>query len=120
MYEGIEADLRLKLQSLASTLESITSDDFEQFAADHDYEPEDLTDALFHMADDVDHIIYSDGTYKHSRLYVGGGGPTIWIDTESSTVIGSWGTHRDQWGISEHARDAIEEVMSAYYDNVVC
>ena len=39
---------------------------------------------------DLEFIMGNDGSYRGARVLVALGGPTIWIDTRTSKVEGSW------------------------------
>jgi len=46
----------------------------------------------------IEWITHQDHTYKAARLLVAGGGPNIWVNLQTGTVDGYWGTDKAQWG----------------------
>ena len=60
---------------------------------------------------DIEWITYRDGSYKAARLLVAGGGPVIWVNTQTGTVDGYWwGDHckcpfADNLGLDEYLED---------------
>lgn len=58
------------------------------------YDSGDMTDWLCENELDEDLTISRDGSILSTSIYVTLGGPTIWVDTGSATVDGTWGTDR--------------------------
>ena len=60
---------------------------------------------------DIEWITFNDHKYKAARLMVAGGGPTIWVNLQTSTVDGYWWgdhcTHRfeDNLGLDEYLEE---------------
>ena len=57
---------------------------------------------------DIEWITHNDHTYKAARLMVAGGGPNIWVNTQTGTVDGYWGCDKvshgfiDNIGLDDH------------------
>ena len=45
---------------------------------------------------DVEWITHQDHSYKAARLLVAGGGPNIWVNTQTEMIEGYWGTDKVQ------------------------
>ena len=52
---------------------------------------------------DVEWITHQDHSYKAARLLVAGGGPNIWVNTQTEMVEGYWGADEISW----HFQDKI-------------
>ena len=46
---------------------------------------------------DIEWITFQDHSYKAARLMVAGGGPVVWVNTQTGTVDGYWGTDKVHW-----------------------
>ena len=51
---------------------------------------------------DIEWITYQDKTYKAAKLLVAGGGPNIWVNLQTNTVDGYWGTDKCSWGFMDN------------------
>ena len=60
---------------------------------------------------DIEWITFNDNSYKAARLLVAGGGPNIWVNTQTCTVDGYWWgdtyKHRfeDNLGLDEYLEE---------------
>ena len=60
---------------------------------------------------DIEWITFNDHSYKAARLMVAGGGPNIWVNLQTKTVDGYWGSDRyshgfvDNLGLDEYLED---------------
>jgi hypothetical protein len=61
---------------------------------------------------DIEWITHQDKTYKAARLLVAGGGPNIWVNLQTNTVDGYWGTDKCSWGFVDNIGldDYLEEM----------
>jgi len=61
---------------------------------------------------DIEWITHQDHSYKAARLLVAGGGPNIWVNLQTGTVDGYWGTDKVQWGFIDEIGldDYLEEL----------
>lgn len=64
---------------------------------------------------DVEYTIDSRGDYIGVCIWVGLGGPNIWIDTRDRAVKLAWGSDRAEWGISSDIADEIDEIFEEQY-----
>ena len=51
---------------------------------------------------DIEWITNQDHSYKAARLMVAGGGPVIWVNTQTGTVDGYWGTDKVHWHYTDN------------------
>jgi len=51
---------------------------------------------------DIRYLVASDKTYLGARLMVAGGGPTIWVNTWTNEVEGSWAGDRVTWAYQDN------------------
>ena len=51
---------------------------------------------------DIEWITHNDKSYKAARLLVAGGGPNIWVNLQTNTVDGYWGTDKCSWGFMDN------------------
>ena len=47
-------------------------------------------------------ITHEDHTYKAARLLVAGGGPNIWVNLQTNTVDGYWGSDKFSWSFQDN------------------
>lgn len=64
---------------------------------------------------DVEYTIDSRGNYLGTCIWVGIGGPNIWIDTRDRAVKLAWGSDRAEWGIYSDTAEAIDEIFEEGY-----
>ena len=50
----------------------------------------------------IEWITRQDHTYKAARLLVAGGGPNIWVNLQTNTVDGYWGSDKRSWGFVDN------------------
>ena len=50
----------------------------------------------------IEWITHQDHSYKAARLLVAGGGPNIWVNLQTNTVDGYWGSDRRSWGFQDN------------------
>ena len=59
----------------------------------------------------IEWICHQDKTYKAARLMVAGGGPNIWVNLQTNTVDGYWGSDKvshgfvDNIGLNEYCEE---------------
>jgi len=78
-----------------------------------DDEVEEITDkwSLLEDALDIEYIISSTGEYLGARVLVTCGGPTIWVNTRTNTIEGTWWSDsydlafEDPFGIDDYLLD---------------
>ena len=63
---------------------------------------------------DIEWIMYQDKRYKAARLLVAGGGPNIWVNLQTDTVDGYWGTDKYSHGFVDNI--GLEEVCEEIYN----
>ena len=51
---------------------------------------------------DIEWITFNDHSYKAARLMVAGGKPNIWVNLQTNTVDGYWGTDKCSWGFVDN------------------
>ena len=51
---------------------------------------------------DIEWITHQDHSYKAARLLVAGGGPNIWVNLQTNTVDGYWGSDKFSWGFQDN------------------
>jgi len=51
---------------------------------------------------DIEWITHQDHSYKAARLLVAGGGPNIWVNLQTNTVDGYWGSDKRSWGFVDN------------------
>ena len=50
----------------------------------------------------IEWITHQDHSYKAARLLVAGGGPNIWVNLQTNTVDGYWGSDKFSWGFQDN------------------
>ena len=51
---------------------------------------------------DIEWITHRDKSYKAARLMVAGGGPNIWVNTQTEMVEGYWGADEISWHFKDN------------------
>ena len=51
---------------------------------------------------DIEWITHQNHSYKAARLLVAGGGPNIWVNLQTNTVDGYWGSDNRSWGFVDN------------------
>lgn len=64
---------------------------------------------------DIEYTISSRGDYLGVCIWVGIGGPNIWIDTRDRAVKLAWGSDRAEWGIYSDTAEAIDDIFEELY-----
>lgn len=64
---------------------------------------------------DIEYTIDSRGDYIGVCIWVGIGGPNIWIDTRDRAVKLAWGSDKAEWGIRSDTADEIDEIFEEHY-----
>ena len=62
---------------------------------------------------DIEWITHQDHSYKAARLLVAGGGPNIWVNTQTGTVDGYWGSDKVTWGFVDNI--GLDEYLEEIY-----
>ena len=105
-----------QLRRMCKTIaEEITSGKTERLA-DYDSKCEVILEASRFMEDvyNIEWITHQDKTYKAARLLVAGGGPNIWVNLQTDTVDGYWGTDKYSHGFVDNI--GLEEVCEEIYN----
>ena len=50
----------------------------------------------------IEWITHQDHSYKAARLLVAGGGPNIWVNLQTNTVDGYWGSDKRSYGFVDN------------------
>ena len=67
---------------------------------------------------DVEYTIDSRGNYLGACIWVGLGGPNIWIDTRDRAVKLAWGGERAEHSIASDVAEEIDEIFEEQYKNL--
>ena len=62
---------------------------------------------------DIEWITFNDHSYKAARLMVAGGGPVVWVNTQTGTVDGYWGTDKVNWHYTDNI--GLDDYLSELY-----
>jgi len=65
---------------------------------------------------DVTYLINRNKEYESVRVYMTLGGPTVYIDTQTSSVIVHWGSQQVEYGLSNEATEQIDNIFSDLYE----
>ena len=115
--ETCEEQLRRMCKTIADdiTEKAITRYNGYEGAAEHDESDEGTLSSRFmdHVYD-IEWITFQDHSYKAARLLVAGGGPNIWVNTQTEMVEGYWGADEISWHFKDNIGldDYLEELHS--------
>ena len=82
---------------------------------------EEITDKKISVEDlmesvlDIEWITFNDHSYKAARLLVAGGGPNIWVNLQTNTVDGYWGTDKVHWHYTDNM--GLDDYLSELHAN---
>ena len=62
----------------------------------------------------IEWITHQDHSYKAARLLVAGGGPNIWVNTQTGAVDGYWGCDKFSWGFVDNI--GLDEYLEEMHD----
>ena len=105
--ETCEEQLRSMCENIA---EEITEGKAEEYI---DQPKVELTaDKFMEHVYSIEWITRQDHSYKAARLLVAGGGPNIWVNLQTNTVDGYWGSDKVTWGFVDNLGldDYLEEL----------
>ena len=113
--ETCEDQLRRMCKRIADdiTEKAITRYNGYEGAAEHDESDEGtLATRFMDHVYNIEWITHQDKSYKAARLLVAGGGPNIWVNLQTNTVDGYWGTDKCSWGFVDNIGldDYLEEL----------
>ena len=63
----------------------------------------------------IEWITHQDHSYKAARLLVAGGGPNIWVNLQTNTVDGYWGSDKRSWGFIDNI--GLDEYLQELHDS---
>ena len=63
----------------------------------------------------IEWITHQDHSYKAARLLVAGGGPNIWVNLQTNTVDGYWGSDKRSWGFVDNI--GLDEYLQEMHDD---
>ena len=103
--ETCEEQLRRMCKTIADdiTEKAITRYNGYEGAAEHDESDEGtLSSRFMNHVYDIEWITFQDHSYKAARLLVAGGGPNIWVNTQTEMVEGYWGADEISWHFKDN------------------
>ena len=109
--ETCEEQLRRMCKNIADSISSPNP----KFIGPEDEEPRQETASdWMEGVYDIEWITHQDKTYKAARLLVAGGGPNIWVNLQTDTVDGYWGTDKYSHGFVDNI--GLEEICEEIYN----
>ena len=63
----------------------------------------------------IEWITHQDHTYKAARLLVAGGGPNIWVNLQTDTVDGYWGSDKRSYGFVDNI--GLDDYLQELHDS---
>ena len=67
---------------------------------------------------DIEWITSQDHSYKAARLLVAGGGPNIWVNLQTDTVDGYWGSDKRSYGFVDNI--GLDDYLQEMHDSNKC
>lgn len=65
---------------------------------------------------DFDYTVNRFKEYSSVKIWIGLGGPNVWIDTADSYVRLAWGCNKEEYPLSYYVRDEIDAIFEEYYN----
>ena len=101
--ETCEEQLRRMCKKIADDITEKAITRYNGWETEHDEDDEGtLASRFMDHVYDIEWITHQDKTYKAARLLVAGGGPNIWVNLQTNTVDGYWGTDKCSWGFVDN------------------
>ena len=66
----------------------------------------------------IEWITHMDHSYKAARLLVAGGGPNIWVNLQTNTVDGYWGSDKFSWSFQDNI--GLDDYLQEMHDSNKC
>ena len=66
----------------------------------------------------IEWITHQDHSYKAARLLVAGGGPNIWVNLQTNTVDGYWGSDKRSYGFVDNI--GLDDYLQEMHDSNKC
>ena len=66
----------------------------------------------------IEWITNQDHSYKAARLLVAGGGPNIWVNLQTDTVDGYWGSDKRSYGFVDNI--GLDDYLQEMHDSNKC
>jgi hypothetical protein len=66
----------------------------------------------------IEWITHQDHTYKAARLLVAGGGPNIWVNLQTNTVDGYWGSDKRSYGFVDNI--GLDDYLQEMHESNKC
>ena len=113
--ETCEDQLRRMCKRIADDITEKAITRYNGYETDHDEDDEGtLASRFMDHVYDIEWITHRDKSYKAARLLVAGGGPNIWVNLQTNTVDGYWGTDKCSWGFVDNIGldDYLEELYA--------
>ena len=66
----------------------------------------------------IEWITHQDHSYKAARLLVAGGGPNIWVNLQTNTVDGYWGSDKRSWGFVDNI--GLDDYLQEMHESNKC
>ena len=63
----------------------------------------------------IEWITHQDHSYKAARLLVAGGGPNIWVNLQTNTVDGYWGSDKRSYGFVDNI--GLDDYLQELHDS---
>jgi hypothetical protein len=113
--ETCEEQLRRMCKKIADDITEKAITRYNGYETDHDEDDEGtLASRFMDHVYNIEWITHQDKTYKAARLLVAGGGPNIWVNLQTDTVDGYWGTDKYSHGFVDNI--GLEEICEEIYN----
>ena len=66
----------------------------------------------------IEWITHQDHSYKAARLLVAGGGPNIWVNLQTNTVDGYWGSDKRSYGFVDNI--GLDDYLQEMHESNKC
>ena len=101
--ETCEEQLRRMCKRIADDITEKAITRYNGYETKHDEDDEGtLATRFMDHVYDIEWITFQDHSYKAARLMVAGGGPVVWVNTQTGTVDGYWGTDKVHWHYTDN------------------
>ena len=101
--ETCEQQLRRMCKRIADDISEKAITRYNGYETKHDEDDEGTLASRFmdHIYN-IEWITHQDKSYKAARLLVAGGGPNIWVNLQTNTVDGYWGSDKVSHGFVDN------------------
>ncbi len=97
-----ESEVKKKPETCNEQLERMVKNIARDISKSEEFCEGDYASSFMDGVYNIEWITHQDHSYKAARLLVAGNGPNIWVNLQTNTVDGYWGSDKRSWGFVDN------------------